>query len=52
MLKLCITLGVVDIFKSGTKWGHMKDFIYTKCCAKGFFSEISILEDKWLAKKA
>ena len=45
-------LGVVDIFKSGAKWGHMKDFMYIKCCAKGFFSEISILEDKWLAKKA
>ena len=30
----------------------MKDFIYIKCCAKGFFSEISILGDKWLLKNA
>jgi len=29
----------------------MRDFVHTKCCAKGFFSEICILEDKWLAKK-
>ena len=30
----------------------MGDFIYTKYCAKGFFSEISILDDKWLLKIA
>ena len=41
----------MTFFKSGAKRGHMKDFMYTKCCAKGFFSEISILEDKWLVKK-
>ena len=41
----------MTFFKSGAKRGHMKDFMYTKCCAKGFFSEISISEDKWLAKK-
>ena len=40
------TLGLVDIFKSGRQWSHMRDFIYIKCC--GFFSEISILDDKWL----
>ena len=41
-----LTLGLVDIFKSGREWSHMRDFIYIKCCAKGFFSEISILDDK------
>ena len=30
----------------------MRDFIYIKCCAKGFFSEISILDNKWLLKIA
>ena len=30
----------------------MIDFIYIKCCAKGFFSEISILDNKWLLKIA
>ena len=34
--------------KSGGEWNHMRDFIYIKCCTKGFFSEISILDDKWL----
>ena len=42
------TVGLVDIFKSGQEWSHMRDFIYIKCCAKGFFSEIS--DDKWLLK--
>ena len=41
----------MTFFKSGANKGHMKDFMYIKCCAKGFFSEISILVDKWLAKK-
>ena len=27
-------------------------YIYIKCCAKGFFSEISILDNKWLLKIA
>ena len=45
-------LGLVDIFKSGGVWSHMRDFIYIKCCAKGFFSEISILDNKWLLKIA
>ena len=27
-------------------------YIYIKCCAKGFFSEIIILDDKWLLKLA
>jgi len=30
----------------------MRDLIYIKCCAKGFFSEISILDNKWLLKIA
>ena len=30
----------------------MRDFIYIKFCAKGFFSEISILDNKWLLKIA
>ena len=30
----------------------MRVFIYIKYCAKGFFSEISILGDKWLLKIA
>ena len=30
----------------------MRDFIYIKCCAKGFFSEMSILDNKWLLKIA
>ena len=30
----------------------MRDFICMKCYAKGFFSEISILDDKWLLKIA
>ena len=42
-------LGVVDIFHKLGKAGSKKYFMYTKCCAKGFFSEISILED--FAKK-
>ena len=42
--------GLVDIFKSGQEWGHMRDFMYIKCCAKG--SEISILDDKWLLQMA
>ena len=29
----------------------MRDF-YIKCCAKGFFSEMSILDNKWLLKIA
>ena len=37
-------------FKSGQERGHMRDFIYINCCAKGFFTERSILEDKWLLK--
>ena len=37
-------------FKSGQELGHMRDFIYMNCCAKGFFTERSILEDKWLLK--
>ena len=28
----------------------MRDFIYIKCCAKGFFSEMSILDNEWLLK--
>ena len=47
-----ITLGLVDIFKSGGEWSHMRDFIYIKCCAKGFFSKMSILDNKWLLKIA
>ena len=43
-------LGLVDIFKSGGELSHMRDYIYIKCCAKEFFSEISILDDKWLLK--
>ena len=39
-------LGLVNIFKSGWEWIHTRDFIYIKCCAKGFFSEISILDNK------
>ena len=27
-------------------------YIYIKCCAKGFFSEIIILDNKWLLKLA
>ena len=49
-MRVHIPVGLVDIFKSGQEWSHMKDFIYIKCCAKGFFSEISILDDKWLLK--
>ena len=30
----------------------MRDFINIKCCAKGFFSGISILDNKWLLKIA
>ena len=30
----------------------MRDFMYVKSCAKGFFSELSILDDKWLLKIA
>ena len=45
-------LGLVDIFRSGGEWSHMREFIYIKCCAKGFFSEISILDNKWLLKIA
>ena len=30
----------------------MRDFINIKCCAKGFFSEMSILDNKWLLKIA
>ena len=48
----CIAIGLVGIFTSGREWSHMRDFIYIKCCAKGFFSEISILDDKWLLKIA
>ena len=47
-----VVLGLVDVFKSGREWSHMRDFIYTKCCAKGFSSEVSILDDKWLLKIA
>ena len=43
-------IGLVDIFKSGLEWSHMSYFIYIKFCAKEFFSEISILDDKWLSK--
>ena len=46
------SVGLVDIFKSGQEWCHMKDFMYINCCAKGFFSEISILGNKWLLKIA
>ena len=46
------TIGLVDIFKSGWEWSHMRDFIYIKCCAKGFFSEMSILDNKWILKIA
>ena len=45
-------LGLVDIFRSGGGWSHMREFIYIKCCPKGFFSEISILDNKWLSKIA
>jgi len=45
-------LGLVNIFKSGRQWSHKRDFIYIKCCAKGFFSEINILGGKWLLKVA
>ena len=45
-------LGLVNIFRSGQEWSHMSNFIYKKCCAKGFFSEISILYNKWLLKIA
>ena len=51
-IRSILPLGLVDIFKSGGVWSHMRDFIYIKCCAKGFFSEISILDNKWLLKIA
>ena len=47
-----IILGLVNIFESGWEWSHMRDSIYIKCCAKGFFSEIIILDNKWLLKIA
>ena len=45
-------LGLVNIFRSGQEWSHMSNFIYKKCCAKGFFSEISFLGNKWFLKIA
>ena len=50
--KLIYLLGLVNIFKSVPEWGHMRDFIFTKCCGKGFVSEIRMLDDKWLLKMA
>ena len=41
-VKRYVVVGLVDIFESGWVWSHMRDFIYIKCCAKGFFSEMSI----------
>ena len=52
ILMVAVVLGLVDIFKSGREWSHMRDFMYIKCCAKGFFSDISILDNKWLLKIA
>ena len=52
MVQYNSSLGLVDIFRGRREWSHMKDFIYIKCCSKGFFSEISILGDKWLLKIA
>ena len=52
MVQYNSSLGLVDIFRGRQEWSHMKDFIYIKCCSKGFFSEISILGDKWLLKIA
>ena len=51
-MRVHIPVGLVDIFKSGQEWSHMRGFIYIKCCAKGFFSEICIKGDKWLLKNA
>ena len=31
---------------------YKRFYIYIKSCAKGFFSEISILDNKWLSKIA
>ena len=45
-------LGLVDIFKSGLKWGHMWDFCIESIMQNVFFSEISILANNWLLKMA
>ena len=47
-----VVVGLVNIFKSEWEWSHMRDFLYIKCCAKGFYSQISILDNKWLLKIA
>ena len=51
---ITMTSGLVGIFKSRPEHGHMRDFMYIniKCFAKGLFSEISILYNKWLLKMA